>query len=157
MSLKAKPHINTIGKVWVITPHGARQKFGIPIFVHEMTSAPPPDHLTPLPFLFSHMNWLCHTHPPLRFHSTSPYDFNAPSALSRYSFDTALSPPYTPPTQLAILMLLQHPEDVTLTPPPISTLTTTDASTPLLTILTLPQHPQDMPLTLPPHLWAHPS
>ncbi|MBW0483482.1 hypothetical protein O181_023197 [Austropuccinia psidii MF-1] len=46
MSLKAQTHINTIHKVWVTTPHGASQQFGMLIFVREMTSAPPPDHLT---------------------------------------------------------------------------------------------------------------
>ncbi|MBW0484649.1 hypothetical protein O181_024364 [Austropuccinia psidii MF-1] len=54
ISLKVKNHINIIGKVQVITPHSARQKFGMLIFVHGMTSSLKPDHLTPLPFLLSH-------------------------------------------------------------------------------------------------------
>ncbi|MBW0537722.1 hypothetical protein O181_077437, partial [Austropuccinia psidii MF-1] len=43
-----------------------------------------------------------------------------------------------------------HPQDETMIPPPISTLTTAyPSATPPLTILTLPQCPQDMPLTPP--------
>ncbi|MBW0495324.1 hypothetical protein O181_035039 [Austropuccinia psidii MF-1] len=45
---------------WVITYRGARQQFGILIFVLWMTPSPLPDHLTPLPCLLSHMNWLLH-------------------------------------------------------------------------------------------------
>ncbi|MBW0516113.1 hypothetical protein O181_055828 [Austropuccinia psidii MF-1] len=62
MQLTTNSHINTIFKVWVITPHGARKQFGMPIFVHEMTSSLPPDHLTPLPCLLSCMKWLLY-HP----------------------------------------------------------------------------------------------
>ncbi|MBW0550106.1 hypothetical protein O181_089821 [Austropuccinia psidii MF-1] len=58
MSLKAQTHFHTICKVQVITPHGTRKQFGMVIFVHEKTSAQPPDDLTPLPCLSSHMNWL---------------------------------------------------------------------------------------------------
>ncbi|MBW0494659.1 hypothetical protein O181_034374 [Austropuccinia psidii MF-1] len=60
MSLKAQTHLNTICNVWVLTPHGATQQFSMLIFVHEKTSAPPPGHLTPLPCLLSHLNWLLH-------------------------------------------------------------------------------------------------
>ncbi|MBW0473953.1 hypothetical protein O181_013668 [Austropuccinia psidii MF-1] len=60
MSLKNKTHIKTSGKFWVITLHGARKQFGMLIFVHEMTSSPPPNDLTPLPCLVSCMNWLLH-------------------------------------------------------------------------------------------------
>ncbi|MBW0486442.1 hypothetical protein O181_026157 [Austropuccinia psidii MF-1] len=45
MSLKEKTHINTIFNIWVITPHGASQKFGILMLIHEMTSAPLADCL----------------------------------------------------------------------------------------------------------------
>ncbi|MBW0494441.1 hypothetical protein O181_034156 [Austropuccinia psidii MF-1] len=92
MSLKAQTHFNTICKVWVITPHGERKQFGMLIFVHEKTSSPPPDHLTPLPCLLSCMNWLPHHH---LIHS-DPLE-----CLS------ALTPPYAssdPP--LTILMLV---------------------------------------------------
>ncbi|MBW0507023.1 hypothetical protein O181_046738 [Austropuccinia psidii MF-1] len=39
MSLTAKTDINTIEKVQVITPHGARQQFGMLIFVYLSTAA----------------------------------------------------------------------------------------------------------------------
>ncbi|MBW0468605.1 hypothetical protein O181_008320 [Austropuccinia psidii MF-1] len=50
---------NTIRKVWVITPHGPRQKFGmrrllpshpftVPTLTHELASASPPNPLQPL-------------------------------------------------------------------------------------------------------------
>ncbi|MBW0533054.1 hypothetical protein O181_072769 [Austropuccinia psidii MF-1] len=61
-SLKAQTHFNTTCKVWVITPHGATQQFGMLTFVDERTSAPPPGYLTPLPCLFSCLNWLLHRH-----------------------------------------------------------------------------------------------
>ncbi|MBW0494988.1 hypothetical protein O181_034703 [Austropuccinia psidii MF-1] len=62
MSFKAQTHFNTIRNVWVITPNGATQQFGMLIFVHEKTSASPPGHLTPLPCLLSLLNWLPHPH-----------------------------------------------------------------------------------------------
>ncbi|MBW0564260.1 hypothetical protein O181_103975 [Austropuccinia psidii MF-1] len=60
MSLKAQTHFNTICNVGVITPHGATQQFGMLKFVDEMTSPPPPGHLSPLPCLLSRFNWLPH-------------------------------------------------------------------------------------------------
>ncbi|MBW0517192.1 hypothetical protein O181_056907 [Austropuccinia psidii MF-1] len=62
MSLKSQTHFHTIRNVWVITPHGATQQFGMPIFVQEKTSAPPPGHLTPLPYLLSRLNWIPNPH-----------------------------------------------------------------------------------------------
>ncbi|MBW0475407.1 hypothetical protein O181_015122 [Austropuccinia psidii MF-1] len=60
MSLKAKAHINTTCKMWVITPHGGSQEFGILMLIYEMNSPPQADHLPPLPCLLSHINWLLH-------------------------------------------------------------------------------------------------
>ncbi|MBW0565734.1 hypothetical protein O181_105449 [Austropuccinia psidii MF-1] len=60
MSLKAQTHFNTICNFWGITPHGATKQFGMLTFVDEMTSAPLPGHLTPLPCLLSHLNLLLH-------------------------------------------------------------------------------------------------
>ncbi|MBW0537320.1 hypothetical protein O181_077035 [Austropuccinia psidii MF-1] len=134
MSLKAKTHINAICEVWVITPHGARQQFGMLIFVHEMTSTPPPEHLTPLPCLLLGINWLPHhpliisasgqdmlqllpPHPHLIL--SAAYHASAPAAPSRYDPGTT-----TPCLPSPILMLL---------------------------------HPQDMALKLAPHLWTNPS
>ncbi|MBW0527584.1 hypothetical protein O181_067299 [Austropuccinia psidii MF-1] len=59
ISVKAQTHFHTICNVWVITPHGATQKFGMLILVHEKTSAPPPGHLTPLPCLLSRLSGFC--------------------------------------------------------------------------------------------------
>ncbi|MBW0462276.1 hypothetical protein O181_001991 [Austropuccinia psidii MF-1] len=99
MSLKAQTHFNTICKVQVITPHGARQKFGILIFVHEKTSSPPPDHLTPLTCLLSHLNWL--PHPSLIL--PDPQHAYVHSPPSRCDSDTAPSSPPSP------LLTLPHP------------------------------------------------
>ncbi|MBW0593951.1 hypothetical protein O181_133666 [Austropuccinia psidii MF-1] len=85
MLLKAKNHINSIGKVGVTTPHGARQQPGMLMFMHEMTSSLLPDHLTPLPCLLSHMNWLAYPLPIL----TSPCHSYAPAAPSRYASNTS--------------------------------------------------------------------
>ncbi|MBW0477710.1 hypothetical protein O181_017425 [Austropuccinia psidii MF-1] len=60
LSLTAKAHTHTIDNFWVITSQGARQQFGILMFVLWMSPAPLPDHLTPLPCLISLMNWLLH-------------------------------------------------------------------------------------------------
>ncbi|MBW0494618.1 hypothetical protein O181_034333 [Austropuccinia psidii MF-1] len=60
ISLKTQTPFNTIRNVRVITPHGATQKFGMLIFVHENTSGPPPGHLTPLPCLLPRFYWLPH-------------------------------------------------------------------------------------------------
>ncbi|MBW0469577.1 hypothetical protein O181_009292 [Austropuccinia psidii MF-1] len=60
ISLEAKTHINTILNAWVITPYGARQQFGMLIFMHEMTSSLPPDHLNSFACILSWMNWLPH-------------------------------------------------------------------------------------------------
>ncbi|MBW0473801.1 hypothetical protein O181_013516 [Austropuccinia psidii MF-1] len=106
MLLKAKTHINTIGKVWVITPHGARQQFGILIFVHEITSAAPPDHLNPLLCLLSHMIWLRH---PLLMLS-APYHAYAPAPPSKY---VSMA---TPPPLLTMITLPLHPQDMPLMP-----------------------------------------
>ncbi|MBW0543326.1 hypothetical protein O181_083041 [Austropuccinia psidii MF-1] len=81
MSLKAKTHINDIGKVWVITPHAVRQQFDMLIFVHEMTSTPPLYHA------YSHMNWLLN--PCLIL--SGPYHAYSPTAPSRYA-STATHP-----------------------------------------------------------------
>ncbi|MBW0554086.1 hypothetical protein O181_093801 [Austropuccinia psidii MF-1] len=105
MSLKAKAHINTIGKVQVITPHGAKQHFGMLIFVNEMTSTPLPDHLTPFQCLLSHMSllprpllclcshtalkiWLCGFPTPAAHHA------NSPASPSRHSSNATLTHPY---------------------------------------------------------------
>ncbi|MBW0537600.1 hypothetical protein O181_077315 [Austropuccinia psidii MF-1] len=57
-----------------------------------------------------------------------------------------------------MLMRLHHPPDVTLTLPPISTLTTPYASTALPhNMLMLLQDHQDMSLTLPPHFCPNTS
>ncbi|MBW0475551.1 hypothetical protein O181_015266 [Austropuccinia psidii MF-1] len=100
MSLKAQTHINTICKVQVITPHGASQQFCLLIFVHEMTSSLPPDYLTPLPCLLSHINWLPH---PLLIPS-SPQHAYTPSPPSRYA--SVAAPPYPPHTSTP----LPHPQ-----------------------------------------------
>ncbi|MBW0484210.1 hypothetical protein O181_023925 [Austropuccinia psidii MF-1] len=92
MSLKAKTHINTIWKVWVIKPNGASQQFGMLIFVHEMTSSPPPDHLTPLPCLLSRMNWLLH--PRLIF--ADPQHAYVPAPPSRNASVAAPTYPSSP-------------------------------------------------------------
>ncbi|MBW0534892.1 hypothetical protein O181_074607 [Austropuccinia psidii MF-1] len=75
------------------------------IFVHEMTSSPPPDHLTPLPFLLLHMDWLLHH--PLMFSASrqdmlplsslhlilsATYHSYAPAAPSRYDSNAANHP-----------------------------------------------------------------
>ncbi|MBW0502428.1 hypothetical protein O181_042143 [Austropuccinia psidii MF-1] len=107
MSLKAETHNEMICEIQVVTPHGARQKFGMLIFLHEMTSSPLPIHLTPLPCLLSHMNWLPHQPPkyastPTTAPQQSPilmlwhpylilsatYHAYAPAAPSRYASDT---------------------------------------------------------------------
>ncbi|MBW0467059.1 hypothetical protein O181_006774 [Austropuccinia psidii MF-1] len=113
MSLKEKIHMNTIHKIWVITPHGARQKFGILIFVHEMTSVPLSDHLTPLPCLLSCMNWLLHH---LLIISTRSQDMipllppHLPNHPSLHFHTPAATPcPPSPP---------QHPQDLPQMPPP---------------------------------------
>ncbi|MBW0590008.1 hypothetical protein O181_129723 [Austropuccinia psidii MF-1] len=155
MLLKAKTHINTIGKIWVITPHGARQKFGMLMFMHEMTSSLLPDHLTPLPCLISRMNLLGHPFPIL----SSPFHSYAPTAPSRYASDTSTqsfpSPLLTPLHHCHLPSLLSC-RTLKICPGcchPISTLTTPYASAPLpLTMLTQLPRPQDMPLTPPPDL-----
>ncbi|MBW0500136.1 hypothetical protein O181_039851 [Austropuccinia psidii MF-1] len=91
MSLKAQTHFNTIRKVWVITPHGARKQFGMLIFVHEKTSTPRPDHLTHLPCLLSCLNWL--SHPSLIL--SDPWQAYVPTLPSRCDSDTA--PPHLHP------------------------------------------------------------
>ncbi|MBW0558182.1 hypothetical protein O181_097897 [Austropuccinia psidii MF-1] len=84
-------------------------------FVHEMTSAPLPDHLTPLPCLILHMNWVLH-HPriissssqdilpllPPHLHnhphlilSTSYHDYSS-AAPSRYDSDGTTPSPASP-------------------------------------------------------------
>ncbi|MBW0591090.1 hypothetical protein O181_130805 [Austropuccinia psidii MF-1] len=85
MSLKAQTHFHTICKIWVITPHGARQQFGMLIFVHEKISAQLPDHLTPLPCLFSGINWLQHP----RLTLSNPQHDYAAAPPSRCDSDTA--------------------------------------------------------------------
>ncbi|MBW0583049.1 hypothetical protein O181_122764 [Austropuccinia psidii MF-1] len=60
MSPKAQTHFNNICNFGVITPHGATKQFGMLTFVDEMTSAPPPGNLTPLPCLLSRLNLLPH-------------------------------------------------------------------------------------------------
>ncbi|MBW0506786.1 hypothetical protein O181_046501 [Austropuccinia psidii MF-1] len=102
MSLKAKTHINTIDKVQVITPHGARQQFGMLIFVHEITYTPPPDHLTPLTFLLPHMNQLLHP----RLILPGPYHAYTPAAPSRYA--SAATPPCLPSPTLTFLLIPQY-------------------------------------------------
>ncbi|MBW0571056.1 hypothetical protein O181_110771 [Austropuccinia psidii MF-1] len=68
MSLKAQTHFNTIHNVWVITPHGATQQFGMLIFVHHAyVPAPPPDETPTLP-------------PNLRPHHSLP--FHTPASSS---------------------------------------------------------------------------
>ncbi|MBW0505797.1 hypothetical protein O181_045512 [Austropuccinia psidii MF-1] len=107
MSLKAQTHFYTICNVWVITPHGATQQFGMLILVHEKTSAPPPGHLTPLPCLLSHMK-LQHC-PPISA-LTTPYA-SAPLphlllGLQSLRFCGALKClPNMPPLLLTILTL----------------------------------------------------
>ncbi|MBW0575324.1 hypothetical protein O181_115039 [Austropuccinia psidii MF-1] len=44
MSLKAQTHFHTTRNVWVITPYGATQQFGMLILVYEKTSTPPLYH-----------------------------------------------------------------------------------------------------------------
>ncbi|MBW0529386.1 hypothetical protein O181_069101 [Austropuccinia psidii MF-1] len=106
IALKVKAHINTIDNFWAITPHGARNQFRMLIFVHVMTSSPPPDHLTPLPFLLPCMN--CLWSPCLILSTT--WNFDAPTAPSRYASATAHIDSYTstPPP---------HPQDMPLIPP----------------------------------------
>ncbi|MBW0476161.1 hypothetical protein O181_015876 [Austropuccinia psidii MF-1] len=115
ISLKAKTHINTIHNVHVITPHGARQKFGMIIFVHEITSAWPPDHLTPFSCLLSHMNQLPHHLPIISASSQDKLPLLQPhlchDPIMRFRHLTSYNA-YTPPglsrtvsLQLPILML----------------------------------------------------
>ncbi|MBW0478902.1 hypothetical protein O181_018617 [Austropuccinia psidii MF-1] len=99
MSLKAQTHFNTIHKLQVTTPHGSRQQFGILIFVHEKTSVPPPDHLTPLLSLISCMNWI----PLPCLILSNPKHAYAPPVPSRC--DSNISPPSRP----SPLLTLPHP------------------------------------------------
>ncbi|MBW0483197.1 hypothetical protein O181_022912 [Austropuccinia psidii MF-1] len=103
---------------------------------HEMTSAPPPDHLTPLPCLLSSMNWLPHPHLIL----SDPSHAYVPAPPSRYA--SAVVPPYLPPHflpslhshgSLKIFLQCRHLISA-LTPPYAST-------PPLLNMLILPLHP----------------
>ncbi|MBW0542554.1 hypothetical protein O181_082269 [Austropuccinia psidii MF-1] len=48
MSLKAQTHFHTIRNVWVITPHGATQPFGM-LILHAYAPTPPPDETPTLP------------------------------------------------------------------------------------------------------------
>ncbi|MBW0569710.1 hypothetical protein O181_109425 [Austropuccinia psidii MF-1] len=118
MSLKAQSHFKTICNVWVITPHDARQKLGMLIFVHEKISTPPPAHLTPLPCLLSCMNWLLHprlifTKPQHAYMPTPPKDMPPwPPPIS------ALTTPYaSTPLLLKMLTLPQHPQYMPLRQP----------------------------------------
>ncbi|MBW0519093.1 hypothetical protein O181_058808 [Austropuccinia psidii MF-1] len=134
MSLKAQTRINTICKAWIITPHGGNQKFGILLFVHEMTSTPPPENLTPLPCLLSHMNWLLN---PFLIIS-NPQHAYAPAPPSRYA--SAAAPPYPPSPTL----MLPHPFHLTSSSSSCTLIPPYSSSTPL-TIFTLMLFPQNMP------------
>ncbi|MBW0481762.1 hypothetical protein O181_021477 [Austropuccinia psidii MF-1] len=167
MSLIAKTHINNICEVQVTTPHGARKKFSILIFVHDMTSALPPDHLTPLPCLLLRMNWLPHQpliistrgqdilpHPHLIL--SAAYHAYSPKVLSRYDSDTATPASSSP--QLTMLTLPLHPQYMPLTLPPyVRPHPSLRFCTPPLTMLMLPKDPQGMPPMLPTHVYPHPS
>ncbi|MBW0497099.1 hypothetical protein O181_036814 [Austropuccinia psidii MF-1] len=100
----------------VITSQGARQQFGILIFLLWMTPSPLPDHLTPLPCLLSCMNWL--------LHHLLIISARSQNMLPLLPLPLQITNPYasTP---------LLHPQDFPLTLPPISALTDPHASTPL--------------------------
>ncbi|MBW0551904.1 hypothetical protein O181_091619 [Austropuccinia psidii MF-1] len=129
MTLKAQTHFQTICNVWVITPHGATQKFCMLILVHESLLAPSqnasdsayhPYARIALPTclrrsLPSLCSWM-----PARHASDASYHLYAHSALPA----CLQRPPHTG----LILMLLQPPQDETTMPPPISALTTPYAS-----------------------------
>ncbi|MBW0529118.1 hypothetical protein O181_068833 [Austropuccinia psidii MF-1] len=100
----------------------------MPTLTHELTSAPPPNHLCQPPKyastpatapLKSLILTLLHPHLIL----SATHHAYAPAAPSRYDSDTA----------------------------------TPTSSSPQLTMLTLSPNPHDIPLTLPPHVFPHPS
>ncbi|MBW0539377.1 hypothetical protein O181_079092 [Austropuccinia psidii MF-1] len=115
MSLKAQTHFNTIHNVCVITPHGATQQFGMLIFVHEKTSASLPGHLTCLPCLLSHLNWLPHPHLILS-NAWHAYTLAPPSHFRPHHSLWFLTPSSSSPW-LTILTLLQGPQVMPPTPP----------------------------------------
>ncbi|MBW0539494.1 hypothetical protein O181_079209 [Austropuccinia psidii MF-1] len=94
MSLKAQTQFKTICNVWVITPNGATQQFGMLTFVDEMTSAPPPGHLTPLPCLLSRLNWLLHPRLILQTLSMLMCPHRPPDDTPRLPPISALTTPY---------------------------------------------------------------
>ncbi|MBW0483690.1 hypothetical protein O181_023405 [Austropuccinia psidii MF-1] len=117
MSLKAQTNFNTIHNVWVITPHGATQKFGLLIFVHEKTSSPLPGHLIPLPCLLSCLNWLPHLQRLACLCACTPLQMR----LRHCPPISALTTPYASiPLPLTIFTLLQGPQDeTTILPSPL--------------------------------------
>ncbi|MBW0484834.1 hypothetical protein O181_024549 [Austropuccinia psidii MF-1] len=119
MSLKTQTHFNTICNVWVITPHGATQQFGMLTFVDEMSSAPPPGHLSPLPCPLSRLNWIPHCRLILPTLSMLMCRHCPPD-------ETLTLPPYLFPHHslcfhtpaLTIFTLAECPPDMAPTPPP---------------------------------------
>ncbi|MBW0481791.1 hypothetical protein O181_021506 [Austropuccinia psidii MF-1] len=141
MSLKAQTHFNTIRNVWVITPHGATQPFGMLTFVDQMTSAAPPGHLTHLPCLLSHLNLpphprlilptlsmlRCLYHPPDEVPTLPPHFFphhylcfHTPTLTL---FTLVECPPNMALTLRTILTLMWCPPNIPLTQLTILTLT----------------------------------
>ncbi|MBW0586344.1 hypothetical protein O181_126059 [Austropuccinia psidii MF-1] len=110
MSLKAQTHCHTIHNVWVITPHGATQQFGMarlpPHCLHAYAPAPPPDETPALP-------------PHIRPHHSLP--FRTPASYSSWLTilmllrgpqvmpPTLPSPPLTPPCTRLTLSTAYHP------------------------------------------------
>ncbi|MBW0565647.1 hypothetical protein O181_105362 [Austropuccinia psidii MF-1] len=124
MSLKAQTHFNTIYNVWVITPHGATQQFGIrrllPHHLHAYAPTPPPDETLKLhPELGPHHYLRFYTPQLTIFTLLKPpqdetrmppsplptlphprlifslaYNPYAAEGASSYASDTALTPPY---------------------------------------------------------------
>ncbi|MBW0495369.1 hypothetical protein O181_035084 [Austropuccinia psidii MF-1] len=161
MSLKEKTHINTICNVWVITPNGARKQFGMLIFMHEMSSAPPPDHLTPFPCLLSCMTWLPQ-HLRLRYASTPSITHFCTSTTMHRTMHTLLkaSPdvllswePHLGDQPYLFFFTPYHAYTTTVPYRYMYDLIHPYASSPLpLTMLMLFQCPVDMHMTPPPLL-----
>ncbi|MBW0482445.1 hypothetical protein O181_022160 [Austropuccinia psidii MF-1] len=130
-----------------------------------MASALLPKHLTPLPCLLSHINWLPHhpliistsrqnmlpllpphlcDHPSLCFHTPTPPYASASPPHPFHSLPCSRSPH-------AFMICLQfcHPMSALTHPYTFQP--------PLLTILMLPQHHQDMSPTLPTHVPLTPA
>ncbi|MBW0556388.1 hypothetical protein O181_096103 [Austropuccinia psidii MF-1] len=116
-----------------------------------MISAPPPDHLTPLPCLLSCMNLLLH-HPLIISSSKGLHLGQDMLPLPPMHLCNLLSLRFCPPNPLfrTLMIFLQYH-------PSISSMTHPYASAPLpLIMLMLPPHPHDMPPMLPNHLQPYP-